>query len=366
MPSFLNLVIEFREREKPHMRTSFFSEVCLGRSRTRQLLPSLGRSGFRVQHCFNLIGVEKHVAAEPEGGSPWRTRQTAAYHSFDVIEGRSIWLFLKGNEIIRERLVTETERYRKAQPGYPESIQGCFLANLRSHMLVFQWSVESWTHYIDHLEQKLARFAAVANSANVTKATGEGPIKQGLTKSGTFNSTMSRQRTGTWSSSSPTLPALSEKLTGLFTTRFGSRRNTSDAGAPAINNDTKSANEPFTDDINLDGEFSFDKLQSLHRQGSNIQQAIGIMSQNSRVLGEIAAHFHKLLDSAKFTTFVDVSTSEYEEEISNFFGRVETIRQSFEGYKTQLRSLHQEVDKNAAMVSLQNFDSNHSMYVSIF
>lgn len=360
MPSFVNLVLEFKRREEPHTRTSFYSEVCLSRNRSRQPLPSLNRSGFRVQHCFNLIGVEKDAA------SLWRVRQTAAYHSFDVVERRSIWVFLKGNDLIRERVVMETERHRRARPDYPDSVQGCFLANLRSHMLVFQWSLENWPHYIDHLERALARFTAVANYTNVTKATEDGRIKQGLVKSGTFNSIVSRQRTGTWSSSSPTLPAspFSEKLSGFFKTRSDSHMATAKAGAPAVNSDSKSVDEPPAGDINLDAEFSFDKLQSLHRQGSEIQKSINIMAQNRRVLGEISGHFHKLLGSANFTTSIDLGA--YDEEISDFFGRVEALQQSFAGYEARLRLLHQEVDKNAILVSLQVCPASPALSVSAF
>lgn len=357
MPSFLNLVFEFRRREDPHTRTLFFSEICLGKNIPRRPLPWLNRSGFRIQHCFNLIGVEKEIN---DANNPWRIRQTAAYHSFDVVEGRSIWIFLKGNELLRERVAMETERYSKAQTGvkYPSNIQGRFLSDLRSHMLVFRWSLENWTHYIEHIENRLVRFRTVASYTDVTKATNDGNIAQELVKKGNFQSIFSRQRTAeTWASRSPTTRAsqLLEKLFGIFATpSSNSNINTCTPkeGAPIVNSNTNPANATPPSDtyiVDLDDEFSFLKLQSHHRTVGQIQQATNIMGQNRRVLGEISEHFHKFLGSANFTTSVNLS--DFGEVISDFFGNVETLRRRFEGFETRLRSLHQEVVRDAGLVS---------------
>lgn len=351
MPSFLNFIFEFRSREEPHTQTSFCSEVSLSKKHPRQSFPSLSRSGFRTQHCFNLIGIERDDAAVPDDPNPWRIRQTAAYHSFDVATSRSIFIFLKGNDRIRQRLVTETEKYCRIQPDYPESVAGCFLANLRSHMLVFTWCLENWSEYIDHFEQKSARFTTVANYTDVTEATDDEPIKRKLEKHGTWNSIVSRQRTGTWNSSSPTLPAspISEKLAGFFRPRTDSNLSTPKSGAQNGPNGTSlPATTNPKGDVDLDREFSFEKLQSLRRMGVEIHKVMDILGQNHGVLGDISQHFHQLLAFPSFNEFVDLG--EYEEEIADFFGGLESLRRAFQNLETRLRSLHLKVEKDAVLV----------------
>lgn len=176
MPSFLDMMFTFRARERPHTMTRFSFETSLGKAQPKLNLPSVSISGCRIQHCFNLIGVEK----SEKTGDPWLIRQTGAYHSFDVVTHRSTWIVLKGNKLVRERLQNSTAGHRKRCPEYAQTVQGCFLANLRTHLLIFQWSAENWELYVNHLEEKLRWSKSVAKYTPVLELTKDEGIVRGL------------------------------------------------------------------------------------------------------------------------------------------------------------------------------------------
>lgn len=253
---------------------------------------------------------------------------------------------------MRERLVMEAERHATAVADQPKSVETCFLENLRAHLLVSQWSAENWTQYMDLFEKTLASFTAAAKYTNLTSATEDTRIKRGLERSATFQSIVSKKRSGTWTSDSPTVKTsgLSEKFGGILRVGSDPAKMTAKAGGSAdTSTDSQTTSDIPAGEVNLDTEFSFDKLQSLHRQGGEIHKAIEVMSQNRRVLGEMSDHFRKLLASESFSALVDMSN--YENEISNFFERVEALRRRFGGFSARLLSLQQVVEENAVLVS---------------
>lgn len=342
MPSFLDIMFTFRAREDPHMRTRLFYETCLGKSQPRLTLPFLGISGFRVQHCFNLIGVEKDETQD----DPWLIRQTAAYHSFDVACRRSTWIVLKGNKLIRDRLQASTAGYRKRHPEYPQTVQGCFFANLRSHMLIFQWSAENWESYIDYLEAMLRRPRNVATYGPVLELAKDEGIEMRLKKNETWASLKSRQGTGLSDMmSASSSPTKSGRVFGIFRSSSGLDSQLNQPSPPV--SPSLTGTDGKIQDLDLDELFSFDQLQSLHGLGTRIQEAINILAQNKRLLEEVKQYFKCLIESQNFLSFVDLKA--YTEDVAIFFRGVNKIIREMDNHQARLQDMLHDLEKNTTL-----------------
>lgn len=341
MPSFLDLIFTFRARENPHERTKLSYETCLGKSQPRLTLPSLSISGFRAQHCFNLIGVEKTEMQQES----WFIRQTAAYHSFDVAHHRSTWIVLKGNKLIRDRLQNSTALYRRERPDYPQTVQGCFLANLRSHILIFQWSAENWEPYIDYLEELLHRPSNISQHGRALKLDKDEGIEMTRKKNEIWKSLSSRQES-----------ALSDLVSSPSSNlRSGYVASSSRTGAQSIQRpETTLTSQMSTSlqlqDLALEEIFSFDQLQSLHRLGGRLQQAINILAQNKKLLEEMKEYFQDLINSRNFLSFVDLQA--YVEDVAVFFRGIKKIIREMDGHQMRLKAMLYDLEKTTELVSL--------------
>ncbi|RSL97540.1 hypothetical protein CEP52_010850 [Fusarium oligoseptatum] len=105
MARFLDFTCAFKWRETPHSFAYFRNEDYLSSQHYQPGLSAMGRSGIRIQHCFNVLGIEMR-----RGKTQWLLRQTAAYHSYDLVQGRALWVVLKGDNTMRKRLESETEK----------------------------------------------------------------------------------------------------------------------------------------------------------------------------------------------------------------------------------------------------------------
>ena len=90
---------------------------------------------------------------------PWSIRQTAIYHSFDLETGRALWINVKANQAIKDRIREATTKLPWYETG---SRSEAFSATLELHMLLCDWASEVWRWYIDDLENRLHAYSAVA------------------------------------------------------------------------------------------------------------------------------------------------------------------------------------------------------------
>jgi hypothetical protein len=151
MPAFLDFIFPFGKQE--YARDFYFSglreESRLGAKRKGIEIPQLGRSGTEIQLSYNLRSVEQ---SNGEPDIPWSIRNAAVYHSFDIKTGRSLWINVKGNKLIKNRVLEAS--------GLPsmsklESRSEAFSASLATHLLFCDWSSEGWRWYINDLEDRL-------------------------------------------------------------------------------------------------------------------------------------------------------------------------------------------------------------------
>ncbi|KAG6359740.1 hypothetical protein INS49_010792 [Diaporthe citri] len=154
MPRFLDLAFTFGKQvsEEDFHYTAFNEENFLDVSDAkRHCIPRLGRSGQEIRHCFNLWSVEKS-----DRPPYWSVRQTAVCHSFDVCTGRNVWINIKGNDLMQERITQAVSSISQMQPGSRETTSGSFSASLLTLLIVLEWSGENWKTLINDLEGKLS------------------------------------------------------------------------------------------------------------------------------------------------------------------------------------------------------------------
>jgi len=104
--------------------------------------------------CYNLKSVEP---SEYQPDMPWSIRQTAVYHSLDVVTGNAFWIIVKGDELVRERIESAMVPSGISTQLDDLDIRGNpFAASLATHMIICDWCSETWRWYISFLEEVLS------------------------------------------------------------------------------------------------------------------------------------------------------------------------------------------------------------------
>lgn len=150
MPAFLDFIGQFglQEYAQDFHFSGFREETHLLASEKSLRISELGRSGRDICMCYSLKSVE-HSNSD---NWPWSIRQTATYHSFDVETGRSLWILVKGNEVIKERVQAATSSDQISSQGRLKEAWRSFAFTLETHLILCDWSAEGWRWYISYLE----------------------------------------------------------------------------------------------------------------------------------------------------------------------------------------------------------------------
>ncbi|KAL2293259.1 hypothetical protein FJTKL_05208 [Diaporthe vaccinii] len=112
-------------------------------------IPEFGRSGWELRHCYKLHGLE---TSSPNSKAKWSMRQTAIYHSFDMENGRAMWLAVKANNEIRDRIKEGTEYLEAMRASNSSSPGSSFVACLTTHLIAFDWCTEGWRFHLGDIE----------------------------------------------------------------------------------------------------------------------------------------------------------------------------------------------------------------------
>ena len=152
MPTFLDFLFPFGRQDYPqdfHF-SGFREEARLARIDNGLRIPELGRSGCGFEIAYSLKSVEPS-----KDQLPWSIRQCAIYHSFDVENGRSVWIFVKGNQKMKNRIRSAMNSDRLVNISAFETVDCAFASSLVAHLVLCDWAGENWRWYINHLEQDL-------------------------------------------------------------------------------------------------------------------------------------------------------------------------------------------------------------------
>lgn len=166
MPAFLDFVFPFGEQEyeEDFHFSGFREEDHLDNRRRVPQIPELGRSGRELRICYNLRSVEQ--TNDKKSILPWSIRQTAVYHSFDLETAQSLWVTVKGNHCIKDRIL---ESMQAAKNRTFQTDGEAFSATLATHLLLCDWAGENWRWYINNLEKEFQKLTRSTMSTVVDK-----------------------------------------------------------------------------------------------------------------------------------------------------------------------------------------------------
>ncbi|ORY56097.1 uncharacterized protein BCR38DRAFT_451443 [Pseudomassariella vexata] len=169
-PSFLDYLHTFGDQEEPidACLCHFQSDDSLGSSALA--IPTLGRSGSSMRLSY-LLRAPEHV---PEAEWKWSIRQAAVYLSFDIKTGRTLWITIKGNNLLREHICEEAPNLEPSPSRSSGSddknggdINDAFEATLKTHLVYFRWCEENWRWLVRDVEDAVRRISTKAKTAPI-------------------------------------------------------------------------------------------------------------------------------------------------------------------------------------------------------
>ncbi|KAL6721391.1 hypothetical protein ACLMJK_000494 [Lecanora helva] len=155
LPCFLDFLF-------PFARDLYASDSHFGglRSHTRfsaedrgLRIPNRGWSGFDIKICYNLKSVGHDKAMGPRAW-PWFTGQSAVHHSFDIETGQTSWIVVTGDQQLRHRIKSATGDQAVSGRSFCDREQA-FVSTLAVHLILCEWSGQTWRWYINFLDKKI-------------------------------------------------------------------------------------------------------------------------------------------------------------------------------------------------------------------
>ncbi|KAM5348639.1 hypothetical protein ACJ41O_008463 [Fusarium nematophilum] len=330
MAGFLEFTSTFKHREAPHTFTSFRNENYLDSKDRQTGMSVMGRSGVRIQHCFNLLGIERG-----RGSKEWLQRQTAAYHSFDLVQGSSAWIILKGDATMRKRIESTTEESARRGMHSLTKIPGSFSQALKDHLLVMQWCAENWDSYTEALEAEYRAFSGTAEHAPVDEMARDIAANKKGDKISRSHPGQQISRSNTAPEAPTAMRRISMKvMTGLST---------------ATQNEEPPARR--VEHHRIEDLVHFDRFQNLNCLDTKLNEAIAAIDQNRRVLSEIKEHYRHLVDSAAFKLHVPEKSAlkACKQAASEFVMKIGRLEGDLDNYKGNLKTVLRGVERTKSM-----------------
>ena len=350
-PSFLDFVFPFglKEEAKDFHFSGLKGEYRLASYDKTCVLPTLDRSGRDLRFSYNLRSVEP---TSRRATDPWSIRQCAVYHTFDVENGKMIWIIVKGNKEIQRR-VTEVSGGSTHSGNPLRSRSNAFTASLETHMLLCNWSGENWRWYINDLEDQLQALTRGVNAleverkpsplsspkitsprasagpfASLSRATTLRPLLTGpWTRSNTLRESPQTythtatsnddQHCGVWASAqkastSPdakrwksavndirrllTRPLRSDTVNSSST--FGDEKTLLASPETAVSPELPSVSSDGG--VDKDDKFTFKNLQAIQHIEEKAQEAMLVLKLNTEVLEQLRLHYDEVAEHADF------------------------------------------------------------------
>jgi hypothetical protein len=170
MPEFVDFLHAFgiSEHSKDFLYSGFRSEMNLADDCDRLTLHKLGRSGREIRLCHILRSVE--VVPNAQQRWPWALRPTVTYHSFDAESGKSVWMVVKANELIKHRIRASCDDQDLYKSSSDSDFDYSLESTLRTHLVLCALAGEKWREYINYIEQRIQTLTRGALVGQLTAA----------------------------------------------------------------------------------------------------------------------------------------------------------------------------------------------------
>lgn len=361
-PILLDVLTSFGRQKAPHgfHSASFCQDDSIKSSSSALVdIPEFGRSGWDLKHCYKLHGLE---VSSPTSGAKWALRQTAIYHSFDLENGRAMWLTVKANEEIRDRIKEGTESLETMQASCSTSPGSSFAACLMTHLIAFDWCAENWRFYLDDMERDARGILVKAKSTPLEPLGDELNFAPRLITAATTPSL--RDRESSMVSKGDTSQArvgpnqiLRETKTRI--TRLCTAMNAS--GPEAEVQKSREANrsqdaqadqrERISNHLEKLKGFSFAEFQKLAFFSAKLQEAKLALCLNTGVLRSTRDYYRQRYQSAQFSPTIK-HFSESNGSYEYFLQRVTSLEQGLEADIARTEALMLLIEDGKRLVSI--------------
>lgn len=248
-------------------------------------IPELGWSGRDFQFCYNLKSVEPSKG-EPEW--PWSIRQSALYHSFDVENGRTNWIVIKGDQLLKKRIKSATMSRGPRETSCFDTVDRAFASTLAIHIIICQWSGENWRWYINFLEEALQATTRPALSAMVDPYPSSRPDEAPARVTQYPNSNMEMIL------SSPVLRRSPARAYHSKGRRTSSCMTISDVDLPSQELEYEPPRQRVT---SIHQDFSFSDLQRIQYIQEKLNESLLVLKLNVDVLTALTQHYRAICES---------------------------------------------------------------------
>lgn len=286
MPSFLDFVFPFGLQLYPrdfHFG-GFRVENYLSPPEVGLSIPELGRSGKGYRLCYSLRSAEESKAQEHW---PWSIRHASIYHEFDVDFGRSSWIIVKGNDLIKTRITAESKPGKSTDMNAFETTSRAFAATLATHILICDWSAENWRWYINFLEEQLNQRTRRILSVPVAPPS---PVLERPSRSATLDSRPGRTLWHT-STQNPTT-SMNASAPAPFQGNQSTHPSSARMQPPEL-----PPGRPGMEAGDVNQDFSFKDLQRIQHIEEKANEAMLVLKINREVIEELITHYSTTLDS---------------------------------------------------------------------
>ena len=166
MPEFLDFLFPFGKQHyaQDFHFSGFRQQTRLNKRNKGLSIPELGWSGSDLRICYNLKSVEP---SESHPDWPWSVRQAAVHHLFDVGSGRSSWIVVKGDDLLKRRIESATGPRGLQEMSSFKEVDRAFASSLATHLVLCDWANEHWRWYINFLEERFQATTRRTLSINV-------------------------------------------------------------------------------------------------------------------------------------------------------------------------------------------------------
>lgn len=336
--------------------TRFIWEYTRESSPLPYSIPELGRSGVEMIVGYKLCGME-----ESDFDQKWTMRQTAVYHSLDISNGKSFWVTVKANGLIRNRIAEASSSSSGPLSIVPSDLQSSLRNALATHLIMLQWCTDGWRWYVSHLEKDsreilvkttaapfLSRTETLDPSPILVKALSLGRSESlavgGLRQASTFshgNGDASPIKTCTseFPQGKPPPPGL--VASGLVSVPLTQEPETIDQGREEQLDQT-------TKRLQVLQDFSPKDLQNLNFTSSKLREAKMVMSMNINILKELREHYWNLLETASVPSTIAEPRGS---DMDSFQRRVKLFERCLESECLRADTLMGQLEDGKTLVS---------------
>jgi hypothetical protein len=280
-----------------------------------------------LRHSFLLRSVERAEGAT----DPWSIRQVAAYHSFDVENGRSVWITIKGNNLMQKRIIEDSLDLPVHQGALGPDVCASFEASLATHLAFFRWCEHNWRWYVRDMEERIRNSLARAKTIPIDSESSYGTGV--LSPSG--------DNTMQFSSSVPVSEKPSILQRSIQRLRLSRRATSGPAQEPAFPRVRR-----VPEGLAVLNTFNYKDLQKLSILAERLEEAMLIIRLNVDALRDVYEYYqHAMHENAK----PDVRTH-MEKSTAAFLIKLRQIIRSLETRQAQLTSLRKRLNNGKALV----------------